>query len=410
MFGSRLELPSASRATARILRYACSYATILGVITFRVERNRSDGRLVAQHRKCFKWFSIVFRILISYLYCHYYACFIIALINSHFQVIVCVRVFCSIICALVILVMQFWYEDQVIALVNSFLRLFRRAQALPGCHDTGLWGRRELILLLFGILCQLYQFCYMLPSLLEEFDILFAFNVFLETYSSLSTAMICYICFVGYLSVGTLYDQMNHYIRHELREQLEQLKPSNASRRQLKAAGYRLEECLTLYEDIQRVSRAFQRLFDLPLCFVLIFGFLTMALVSFFIVLNKFNGFGMWVLEMKVLMELLLLTLSIQGAINSSRVVRRLSLENYFVTERSDWHKKVSYLYGDGECNFIDYRFQLEMFLSRLNYNEFRVRPLGLFDVSNELILVFMSALVTYLTYVIQYGMQSSQL
>lgn len=49
------------------------------------------------------------------------------------------------------------------------------------------------------------------------------------------------------------------------------------------------------------------------------------------------------------------------------------------------------------------------MFISRLNYHEFRVRPLGLFDVSNELILVFLSALVTYLTYIIQYGMQSNQ-
>lgn len=50
------------------------------------------------------------------------------------------------------------------------------------------------------------------------------------------------------------------------------------------------------------------------------------------------------------------------------------------------------------------------MFLSRLNYKEFRVRPLGLFEVSNELILIYMSGLVTYLTYIIQYDMQRENL
>lgn len=52
------------------------------------------------------------------------------------------------------------------------------------------------------------------------------------------------------------------------------------------------------------------------------------------------------------------------------------------------------------------FSLQMEMFLSRLNFYEFRVRPLGLFEVSNELILVYFSAVVTYLTYIMQYRMQ----
>lgn len=48
------------------------------------------------------------------------------------------------------------------------------------------------------------------------------------------------------------------------------------------------------------------------------------------------------------------------------------------------------------------------MFYNRLHYTEFCVRPLGLFEVSNELFLVFLSALVSYLTYVMQYRMQAS--
>jgi len=51
--------------------------------------------------------------------------------------------------------------------------------------------------------------------------------------------------------------------------------------------------------------------------------------------------------------------------------------------------------------------FQWEMFLSRLNFFEFRVRPLGLFEVSNEVILLFISSMITYFTYVVQYGIQT---
>ncbi|KAH8359279.1 hypothetical protein KR093_005535 [Drosophila rubida] len=390
MFGSRFKL-HASGAAWSLLRCACNFATALGVITFRVACNRHDGRLVAQRRSCFKWFSMLLRMLISYLYCHFYASFVIVLPNTHFRLIVGVRMLCSLICALVILALQVRHEEQAIALLNSFLRLFRRVQALPGCQDMCFGGRRELILLLLVVLCQVYQCCYLLPTLIEDFDILFTFTIALETYCSLSAALISNICFVGYLSVGVLYGQMNCYVRTQLRQQLEQLTTA-ASRRERRAASQRLDECLAIYEEIRRVCSDFQRLFDLPLCLVLVFGFLTMALVSFFIVLNQFNGISTWVLEAKLLLELLLLTLSIQGAINSSRVVRRLSLENYYCTDSKEWHQ------------------QLEMFLTRLNYGELRVRPLGLFDVSNELILLFLSALVTYLTYIIQYGMQSIQL
>lgn len=50
--------------------------------------------------------------------------------------------------------------------------------------------------------------------------------------------------------------------------------------------------------------------------------------------------------------------------------------------------------------SFPSFSLQIEMFLSRLNFYEFRVRPLGLFEVSNELLLVYFSAVVTYLTYI----------
>jgi len=46
------------------------------------------------------------------------------------------------------------------------------------------------------------------------------------------------------------------------------------------------------------------------------------------------------------------------------------------------------------------------MFVTHMNLNEFRVRFLGLFDVSNKLFLLIASGLVCYLVFIVQFVMQ----
>lgn len=345
MFGSHRQL-SVSSLAAFILRLTCHFATLLGIVFFRVKRDRChDGRLVARDRKWFKWCSLLFRLGFSLYSVYFYSSFFNSLSFSHLKVLVCTRVLCSVICALVIVVMQFCYGERLLHLVNGFIDLFRRVNALPGCHDRHYGGRRELCLLILGVVCHVYQVCYLIPTIIDEPTLDYALSVFCETFSSLSSSMICHICFVGYLSVGALYDQMNRYVREELREQLlaleQQRKAGEVNRQHLRSAAFRLDECLTLYEDIQQIGENFGRLFDIPLCFVLLFGFITMAMVAFFCVASEFSGLGTFVLEFKLLLELMLLTLAIHGAGSSSRVIRRLSLDNYYVTESKKWHIKV---------------------------------------------------------------------
>lgn len=345
MFGSQRQL-SVSSLAAFILRLTCHFATLLGIVCFRVKRDRcDDGRLVARDRKWFKWCSLLLRLGLCFNYVYFYMGFFSALSLNHLKVLICTRLLCSVICALVIVVMQFCYGQQLLCLVNGFIDLFRRVNALPGCHDMHYGGRRELCLLILGVVCHVYQVCYLIPTMFDDPSLSYVFSVFCETFSSLSSSMICHICFVAYLSVGALYDQMNRYVQEELREQLlaleQQRQSGGVNRRQLRSAAFRLDECLILYEDIHQIGDNFGRLFDIPLCFVLLFGFITMALGAFFFVASEFNGLGTLVFEFKLLMDLMLLTLAIHGAGSSSRVVRSLSLDNYYVTDSKKWHIKV---------------------------------------------------------------------
>jgi len=344
MFGSRRQL-SATSVSAWFLRHACSYATYLGFIWFGIQSNHNDGSLVAQNRYCYKWFCLLSRVLLTSYYCYMGIGFIYELDNSHLIILSWIRLVCCLICSFAILVLQFWYGQRVLRVVNNFLRIFRRVKALPGCHVMEFGGRREMGLLIFKMICMLYEFFCEIPTLFLKFEIPFNAYILSDMYTTINGSMICHTCFVGYLSVGALYAQVNRYVRHELRRQLRGLEQSNgvpASRRELRAAGYRLDECLAIYNEIQRVSSNFQQLIELPLSLILLFVFLNMTLVSYFVMLNGFRDISMWLLALKLFMDVVLLTLAIHGAGSSSRVIRRLSLENCYVTERNDWHMRVS--------------------------------------------------------------------
>lgn len=342
MVGSQV---SVSTLSARILRGAYCYATMLGFICFGIKGNRADGCLVARNRYWYKWFCLLSRIFICGIYASISLDFIKRLDNPHLVILSWIRLVCSLICACVILLMQFWFGQQVLCVVNSYFRLFRKVNALPGCQDQGFGGKRELSLLIFKLICLLNELFCELPMFFTDLNLRLFATLLVDIYISVNSTMIGHMCFVGYLSVGALYARVNRYVRQQLRRQLRSLEQHDgyqASRRQLRAAGYRLDECLGIYDEIQRVGIAFHRLIELPLCLILLFAFLSMTLVSYFIMLNRFRDATLWLLVVRLFVDVVLLTLAIHGASSSSRVIRRLSLENCYVSERNDWDMKVS--------------------------------------------------------------------
>ncbi|XP_017022053.1 putative gustatory receptor 93c [Drosophila kikkawai] len=155
---------------------------------------------------------------------------------------------------------------------------------------SGFGGKYELVLLILALSGLIYEGMFILHLYqLKKYWII-------DVYLSISNKLIMHIAFVGYLTLGLLYADLNNFVSTEFKSQLESLE-EQPTRRKLRKARKSLDKCLTLYKD-------------------------------------------------------------------------------------------------------------LEVFFTHLNLYEFRVRPLGLFDISNELFLDFLSALITYLTVVIQYGMQ----
>lgn len=343
MFGRPRQLRPGA-VSARILDYGSRYARIVGFIWFAVEANPRNGFLVARNRYWY-WICLLIRVVVSIVGVLMRVDLVMKLSDDqHMATFLSLRMVCCLICCLIIIFMQFWCGQQVLRVINDFLRLFRRVKALPGCLDMSFGGKRELTLLILKLICVFYELICEIPFMFSRFDLRFNLEILFDIYTVINASLISHSCFVGFLSIGALYDQMNRYVRHELRRQLRTLEQPNgkqAGRREFKSAAYRLDECLSIYDEIHRVSNSYQKLMDLPICLILLIQFLSLTIISYQIMCSNFRNAGLWLLVVKVFFDVVLLTLAVHGASTSSRVIQRLSLENCYVCERDDWHMRV---------------------------------------------------------------------
>ncbi|XP_033246068.1 putative gustatory receptor 93b [Drosophila miranda] len=379
------------RISAGLLRGCFYYATVFGVATFRIGLQDDTSKLRASSRKGYKWLSILIRVLGSCFYGYSYGAWADQYTDWYLRLFFGLRLVGCLVCSVIILVLQVCYEKRILHLVNSFFGLFRRLRALTRTVEAGFGGSLELTLLMFKLLSLAFVFV----AFQWQYSPWVLLTIVCDLYTSIGTGMIMHFCFVGYLSIGILYAELNRYVDHQLRAQLSSLQDQeeedDIQQQPDVQAHANLDECLAIYEEIHQVTCSFQRLFDLPLFLTLVQNLSAMAMVSYHAIMSRDYHFSLWGLVLKLLIDVLLLTLAVHGAVSGSRLVRRLSLENYTIGQSKSYHIKF------------------EIFLGRLNHQQLRVCPLGMFEVSNELTLFFLSAMVTYLTFLVQYGIQTKQ-
>ncbi|XP_017123845.1 putative gustatory receptor 93c [Drosophila elegans] len=397
MIGRRKQV-SLPALSAVILFCSYHYARVLGVVCFDIGQRISDRSLVGRNQHRFKWFCLSLRLVCATMVCCFCAPYVAQIQDPYEWLLQCLRLSASLICSGSIVVVQIGYEKELLRIFNSFLRLFQRLRRLSSVKKIGFGGKREFFMLLVKSVCLVYELYCELWQLYYPPDWLSILTMLGEIILEIGSLMILHIGFLGYLTVAALYSEANKLVRSELRRQLrslERIGGGPVSRRQLRIVENRLDECISVYDDIGRVGRSFHRLFELPVLIILIGKIFATIVLSYEVIIRSElypSKIEMWGLVMKSFADVILLTLAVHEAVSSSRVVRRLSFENCPISDCKEWHMKW------------------EMFLSRLNNFEFRVRPLGLFEVSNEVILFFLSSMITYFTYVVQYGIQTNRL
>ncbi|XP_017084691.2 putative gustatory receptor 92a [Drosophila eugracilis] len=386
MFGVFRQM-SVPKFSARTLRWIFRYGQCIGVIFFCLQKESKGGDKVSVCR-WMKWLSLTHRLVT---YCRFfYSGSAYQFFSSHrvAQFLHASRLFLSIPIVLFISGYQIFRSPEIIELVNKFLHLFWQVRILFKPERIGFGGRRELILILISSVCLIHELTYLWFTTKEELSWSFFLNWWCDAYVVGSTNMFIHINFMAYLSLGVLYSDVNKYVRDHLTTQLHNLDIST-SKQKIRKLQNRLDKCLYLYREIYNISISFQRLFVLPLFLTLINKVVLVAMIGIRMIIDfSFSGIVFWTLIIKHTMDLLLLTISAQGALNQFRIIRRPNLE---IGKAGD---------------LKEFRTTLEIFYIHLNLCQFRVCILGLCDVSNELFLIILSALATWLSFVAQYRMQ----
>ncbi|KAH8342040.1 hypothetical protein KR059_009802 [Drosophila kikkawai] len=399
---------SVSKLSTSILVGIFRYFQLMGVVSFRLIHGE-DGYKVC-NEIWLKWTSAINRLLALCGFIYFVGQSTLAMQNPIMQVLHVIRIGLAFPSSFIIVGYQFFHGPEIIQLVNRFLRLIRHVKTLNKSKRSGFGGRREFVFILLKVTSLGHEVIYHWFITNEDYNLDFLLKWICNTYVISAYNILMHIYCLVFLSLGVLCSEVNEYARTDLAAQLEDLSPP-ISRRKRRKARFQLENCLALYREIYAVNIAFQKCFEIPIVVALTQKIMMVAVIGYSVITTStFNGYRLWLIVGKHILDLLLLTLSVQGAVDQFKAIRRLNLEVYPVSDLPEFHTMVSYnglpLRKVFDSKYYLCFLQLEIFFTYLNLYKFRVRIWGLCDISKELFIFYISALITWMVFIAQYSMQ----
>ncbi|XP_036325071.1 putative gustatory receptor 93c [Rhagoletis pomonella] len=286
-------------------------------------------------------------------------------------------------------------------IANYCMRLFQRTrQLLP--HKSIMGQQQFLFLLILTIfLCNDLSG---LSVLLEYSDWRECALAFAKLYMLTGLMLSLYIGSIGYMSIGALYTFMNSYMREEFQPRARRLDCALKRNYNYRTCRYmrklnrmtgELNVCLTLYNDIYRAAKMFHSDFRLNILFSLTTAFVFIVIIIYnvlyrYIIEHEFE-WGAVIFCTQIFLMVLIVILSAYSAVQGNISASKLSLDSLYMGGNMEWNQSV------------------EMFISRSNLYEFKPNMFGLFDISTDILLMFISGSITYLTYIMQNTIKLNQ-
>ncbi|KAH8383146.1 hypothetical protein KR009_007083, partial [Drosophila setifemur] len=297
----------ASKVSAALLLGIFNLARFLGMSSLRMTHSNAGSMEMMEarsRRSLWKWIIIFGQFFALFYYTYNYILWIM-LHNDKMNLLYHGKhILLAVPCYLWIMWMQHFNPFNIIRLCNRFMWLFGRVRSLSKRKRCGLGGGRELFLILLWLIC----LCHELVYLVAKFEIIPSLYF---TYV-LSAGHIAFrINFVWCLSLGVLYSEINEYVATEMRK----LKlPQKDAKRTIRS----LKRSLNLYREIYSVNIRFQAAFNGIFCLSLMHTFFYISVFSHDMIYYKaMTSSWLWIVFLRTVMDLLLLSLAIQGALNA---------------------------------------------------------------------------------------------
>ncbi|EDV54234.2 uncharacterized protein Dere_GG11083 [Drosophila erecta] len=302
------------------------------------------------------------------------------------------------ILAVISFVIQATSEHRFREVLNRYLLLYQRI-----CLTTRLRHLFPTKFVVFFLLKLFFTLCGCFHELIPLFEatyfddigerVAFAFS----TYMWLGTLCVLDACFLGFLMSGILYEHMADNIT----AMLKRMEPIESQEEGYRMSRYRrmqllcdfadeLDECAAIYSELYQVTNSFRCILQWQILFYVYLNFINICLMLYQYILHLLNddevAFLSIVMAFVKLANLVLLIMCADYTVRQSEMPKHLPLDIVCSDLDERWDKSV------------------ETFLCQLQTQRLEIKVLGFFHLNNEFILLILSAIISYLFILIQFG------
>ncbi|KAH8298705.1 hypothetical protein KR018_007665, partial [Drosophila ironensis] len=303
------------------------------------------------------------------------------------------------ILAVVSFIIQAKGESAIREVLNRYLTLYRRI-----CSVTRLQYLFPFKFVVFFLLKFLFTLvgCFheLIPLMAAEHfgEIFQSVAVIFGIYMWLGTLFVLDACFLGFLVSGILYEHMANNISSMLKR-MQVIESNEASNRLSKYRKMQLlcdyadelDELALIYSELYAVTLAFRGMLQWQMMFYIYYNFINICLMLYQCMLRYLQHD-----------ETALISLAM-AFVKMANLVLLIMCADYTVKES----QRPKLLALDTVCSDIDQRWDksAETFLCQVQTQRLEIKVLGFFHLNNEFILFILSAVISYLFIMIQFGL-----
>ncbi|XP_050337208.1 gustatory receptor for bitter taste 93a [Bactrocera neohumeralis] len=288
-------------------------------------------------------------------------------------------------------------ERKIFQIINKLVNMYERISTKSGVEQ--ILGRTFVISVILKFLLSAFGLIYEIPLLVEGTGLM---SFLAGIYLWLSTIYILDCCFVGFMVIRQMYIAMAIHLERMLErmsriesEEPQQRLSKHQRMKELCLCSESIDDSNNIYSVLYELTKEFHHIFRWQVLYYIYYNFVIILMlmhrfISRFIETGYVDLMAFFSTVFKFC-NLAFLIFSTDGVVQKSQLTDLLNL--------------------DLVCSDIDARWDesVETFICQRKVENLEIKVLGFFHLNNEFILVILSAIMSYLFILIQFGLTKAR-
>ncbi|XP_069965363.1 gustatory receptor for bitter taste 93a [Bactrocera oleae] len=378
----------------RMLRVLYKYGHLLSVIDWKLQKQKMQLR---QAKRWFRIIRILWRISLSLIFTSLIPNMMAPLLrlsdNSFLLFFANVQVTTVTLFSIISFVIHECSERKIFQIINKLVNMYERISTKSGIQQ--ILGRTFVISVILKFLLSTLGLIYEIPLLVEDTGLLICLS---GIYLWLSTLYILDCCFIGFLVIRQMYIAMAIHLERMIErmsriesEELHNRLSKHQRMKELCMYSESIDDSNNIYTILYELTKQFEHIFRWQVLYYIYYNFVIILMLMHRFIWRYFDWGLVDIMaffsSVFKICNLAFLIFSTDGVVQKSQLPDLLNL--------------------DLVCSDIDARWDesVETFICQRKVENLEIKVLGFFHLNNEFILVILSAIMSYLFILIQFGL-----